>query len=239
MEPENAGSATVDVWVAPLDVPAPLRGRLLASLSPAERRRADSFRDPEDGRRFFVAHGWLRHVLAAALGTPAGDVPLTEDPRKPRLAATGGPCFNLSHAGELALVAVSDREVGVDVERLDRGVAPEAVRLACTQSEAAALDRLPDHARAEAFLRLWTAKEAYLKGRGLGLTVSPDWVEVGMPDEAMAPVRMLGEVGAAPWWVRELRPAPGYVGAVAAEGTDWRLALRTTAELGLDETTRG
>ena len=28
------------------------------------------------------------------------------------------------------------------------------------------------------------------------------------------------------WWVRRLRPAPGYVGAVAAEGPDWQLRLR-------------
>jgi 4'-phosphopantetheinyl transferase len=201
----------VEVWVAPLQVPPADRAVLLATLTPAERARADRYRFPADARRFSVARGWLRQVLGAELGIPGPDVTFADTRGKPRLAPAGGPCFNLSHAGELVVIAISAGEVGVDIEpETSAPAALEAAAIACTPAEAAALDRLPAEQRPSAALRLWTAKEAYLKATGEGLSVAPDQIEI-----------------AAPWTVRELRPAPGYVGAVAAEGDDWEVVLRS------------
>ena len=211
--------ATVHVWVAPLVVPDPQYASLVAALSATERERARRYRSADDARRFCVARGWLRHVLGVELGRPSAAVPVTEGPGKPRLLGRTGPCFNLSHAGELAVVAVADFEVGVDVEHCGSGEpALEAAPVACTPVELAALEQLPAGERAEAFLWLWTAKEAYLKARGVGLAVAPDSVEIGLA--------RAGEAGSTGWWVRALHPAPGYVGAVAAEGADWEVELR-------------
>ena len=197
--------------MAPLEVPPADRALLVASLTPPERARADRYRFPADARRFSVARGWLRLVLGAELGIPAPDVTFADTPGKPRLAPAGGPCFNLSHAGELAVIAVSAGAVGVDVEpEASAPAALEAAAIACTPAEAAALDRLPAEDRPLWALRLWTAKEAYLKATGEGLSAAPDQVEI-----------------AAPWTVRALCPAPGYVGAVAAEGEDWEVVLRS------------
>ena len=220
--------STVEVWVAPLDVDAP---PLVACLSARERRRAARFRTARDARRFAAAHGWLRHVLGAVLGLSPGDVRLADGAGKPHLAGGRGPRFNLSYSGEVALVAVSLHEVGVDVERVDRPGALEAAAVACTPSEQAALDRLSAPERAAAFLRLWTMKEAYLKARGTGLAVAPDLVEVGPPIDGRAPARTAGEPGPARWWVRELRALPGYVGAVAAEGGEWIAVERDARQL--------
>ena len=200
----------MEVWVAPLQVPASSHDALVATLTPAEHDRAGRYRFPDDARRFSVARGWLRHVLGDAVGVAPADIALAAGPGKPRLDAAGGPCFNLSHAGELAVIALSDSEVGVDVEHESSApAAREAAAVAGTPAEAAALDFLPAEARPAAALSLWTAKEAYLKATGEGLTVPPDEVEI--------PVT---------WSVRELRPAAGYLGAVAAEGEDWEVVLR-------------
>ena len=224
--------ATVQLWVAPLDVPPPVLARLLAGLSPAERRRAERYRFADDARRFAAGRGWLRHVLGAELHVQPEDVELADGPGKPRLACTGGPFFNLSRSGDLVLVALGPSEVGVDVEHHDGGRALEAATLACTPAERADLDRLPAAARAEAFLWLWTAKEAYLKARGIGLDVSPDRVELGEGSPgAAAPVRTVGEARPGRWWVRRLRPRPGYVAAVAAEGSDWLVDVRRPADV--------
>jgi 4'-phosphopantetheinyl transferase len=127
---------------------------------------------------------------------------------------------------------VADREVGVDVEpTVGAAAVLEAVRVACTPRETAALDRLDPGRRAEAFLRLWTAKEAFLKGRGVGLAVAPDRVRVGAERAGAMPVRLLDDPDPAQWWVRELDLGPGYVGAVAAEGRDWVVELRRAADL--------
>jgi 4'-phosphopantetheinyl transferase len=175
----------------------------------------------------------LRVVLGAASATAPAEVRLSPDGAgKPRLVPAGRLCFNLSHAGDLALIALAGHEVGVDVEHVDSGPGGlEAVALACSPAEAAALDELPPPERAGAFLRLWTAKEAYLKATGVGLATSPATFEVGPADPTGAsPVVIDGDTGAH-WWVRRLAPVPGYVGAVAAEGRDWAVELRDVAVL--------
>jgi len=221
--------------VAPLVVPPAVSASLLSSLTAAEHARAGRYRSPVDARRFAMARGWLRHVLGAGMGTPAAAVRFADDPGKPRLEGRVEPHFNLSHAAELALIAIAASEVGVDIEHTASGThGLEAVGLACTPEELAVLDRLPPGDRAEAFLRLWTAKEAYLKARGVGLTVPPNRVEVGTAAPgAAAPVRVAGDSGPLRWWVREIRPAPAYIAAVAAEGPHWVVELRSTAALRL------
>ena len=61
--------------------------------------------------------------------------------------------FNLSHSGGMIALAVSDHEVGVDLQQ--RSDVPPAVRR-----------RLSEQENQEDFFRLWTAKEAYVKFLG-------------------------------------------------------------------------
>lgn len=223
--------ATVDLWVAPLDLPTDDLDRLAASLGAGERRRAARYRSPADARRFTAARGWLRHVLGAVLGVDPAAVPVSEGAGKPRLPA-GGPRFNVSHSGELVVVAVAPFEVGADVEHARAGRRwADVVALACAPEEVAALAARAGGEREDGFLALWTAKEAYLKATGEGLAVDPRRVVVGRP----APGRASAvTVDGAPtgWSVRPVVPAGGYVGAVAAEGVDWDVRLRPAAELG-------
>ncbi|HEV2726651.1 MAG TPA: hypothetical protein VGV34_00060 [Solirubrobacterales bacterium] len=89
----------------------------------------------------------LREVLAVYLGEDPELIRLEKGEHgKPRLADSPRRLeFNLSHSGELALVAVSgEHEVGVDVER----VRPK---------------------RGEAFYRRWACHEAHVKCLGTGL----------------------------------------------------------------------
>lgn len=224
--------STVEVWVAPLDAPADVLRTLAHSLAPDERARAAGFRSPADGRRFALAHGWLRLVLGAALGVAPADVALAGGPGKPVLVGASGPRFNLSHAGDLAVVAVAPFEVGVDVEPLaggDRWSAAAAA--ACAPAEAEAIGRLPAGERAAAFLAAWTAKEAHLKGVGTGLATEPRHVVVGVPDRHRPTPVGRSDGGPGGWFVRRIEPAPGHVGAVAAQGAAWRAVVRPAAGL--------
>lgn len=223
--------ATVEVWPAWLDAPAAVLDRLAASLTPAEQRRAAAFRSAADARRFTAGRGWLRHVLGAVLGLRPAAVPVSQGRDKPRLLLAGPPRFNVSHAGELVAVAVASFEVGVDVEHLDAGRRwDDLVGVACSPEEAATLARLPTGEREAAFLAVWTAKEAYLKGTGEGLAVAPGRVSVGRPSPDLHNrVRVDGRDSG--WCVRPIRPADGYVGAVAGEGGRWRVRLRPTTDL--------
>lgn len=227
VDPTPAPPSPVVVWVAPLDPPPPVAERLTAWLDDAELARARLLPTSVHARRAAVSRGWLRAVLGHALGRDPASVRFTPGPGKPALAGGDGPCFSSSRRGALALLATAPHPVGVDVERVG-GDAPtlSMLELTCTPGEAAALAGRPPAERGDAFLALWTAKEAYLKALGTGLAVAPALVEIGAAATAPGgPVAMVGDPGPPRWWVRPLAPAPGYVGAVAAEGSAWTVHL--------------
>ena len=72
--------------------------------------------------------------------------------------------FNCSHSGEYVVCAVSEKDVGVDLERI-RPVNPRLERT-LTEAERRWLANLPSQKRDEGFLRLWTLKESWIKCRG-------------------------------------------------------------------------
>lgn len=116
--------------------------------------------------------------MSAQLGIPPGAVQLERLPGgKPVVANAPDLHVNLAHSDTLAVVAVSTLSpVGVDVERL-RPVGEALIATACTPGES---DRLRGRAPAERereFLQLWTAKEAFLKACGRGLSVEPAMVD--------------------------------------------------------------
>ncbi|MGX8699145.1 MAG: 4'-phosphopantetheinyl transferase family protein [bacterium] len=133
----------------------------LPLLPPGRAARALRYANPADRRRSVGA----ALLLAERFGR---DVALSYNQYgKPFLLGENVPCISLSHAGELCALAVSERPIGVDVERL-RCSLPVAERF-FTPPEVHALRALSGEAQARLFTRLWTAREAWLKMRGVGL----------------------------------------------------------------------
>lgn len=88
---------------------------------------------------------------------------------KPRLP--GGPCFNLSHAGDYAVLAVSDGEIGVDIERERRANTAGLAKRFYHPAEQADIAGAPDPVAR--FFTIWSLKESYVKALGRGFAVSP------------------------------------------------------------------
>lgn len=148
-----------------------------AALTPEEIKQAEAFRHAESRARFVGARAALRELLAAQLHLRPAAVRFIRTERgKPQLHPEHGSAvqFNVSHAGNIVLVALArTTELGVDVET-QRPV-PQALELAqryFAPEEAMALEHTPEAERAAAFLRLWTRKEAQLKATGRGLADS-------------------------------------------------------------------
>ncbi len=118
-----------------------------------------------------------------------------------------GFCFNLSHSGTLAVLAVADGEVGVDVEKI-AAASDKLIRRVCTERECAYLFSFSEEERAREFFRIWTAKESAAKFLGAGLA-SPKHFEVDLS---------CGEVkrGSASFPIREYA-LDGYALTVCAE----------------------
>jgi 4'-phosphopantetheinyl transferase len=222
--------SVVDVVAVALEQPGAEVARMEAALGERELDIAGRLARPELRRRYVVAHGALRELLGGRLGVSAQSLDIAADPGgKPRLAAPahGDLRFNLSHSGELAVIAVAaNREVGVDVERLrpfERAAAMAARFF--TAAEASALEAVEVSQRDAEFLAMWSAKEAYGKARGEGLGESLRHVRLGpVPARMGEPFTIAdGAQASRRWSGLTMQPRPGYVGALVVEGSDWRL----------------
>lgn len=164
----------------------------------------------------------LLHVLSAYLGQDKTAIQLeSEEHGRPRLAAgyDSSLDFNWSHSGDHALIAVG-RHVrpGVDVECVrPRQRLLEIARRYFDPVEVSLLERLAEGARLEAFLAMWTAKEAVLKALGRGIAFGLDRVGVDLEDGAPA-LRRLGDDDGGGWQLQGFSPAAGVLAALAWKG---------------------
>lgn len=200
--------------------------RLTGLLTADERGRAARFRFAADRDRFVVARARLRLVLASFGAGPPERIRLAHGAHgKPLLPAHPELQFNVSHAGDLALIAVARRAaVGVDLERLDRRHRLEDVAACCfSGAERAALARLDPCTRAAAVVRCWCRKEAYLKARGVGLTLPLDSFDVATDVRTASFGSLLLATRARTrdvedWDLRDVDVGADYVAAVALRG---------------------
>ncbi|HXY69181.1 MAG TPA: 4'-phosphopantetheinyl transferase superfamily protein [Gemmatimonadales bacterium] len=212
----------VHVWTLQLDLERETQERLESLLSDAEVVRARRFEAAAYRRRWVAAHGLLRVVLSGYTGQRPEDVAFEDGPGgKPRLADPEGPRFNLTHADGLALVAVSrTHEVGVDVERVREIGSLRALADHCfSPAERLALEAVAGPQRLQAAFAGWTRKEAFLKVLGEGLARPLDSFDVTLvPGEPFRLLRV-DDAADAPgrYTLRAVRPAPGYIGAVAVD----------------------
>ncbi len=175
----------VHLWLAPLAVEPDELARFEELLSHDEGARAGRLLDRENRNRLIAGRGLLRTILGRYLEKPPAEIRFAYGEQgKPSLAGEGhhGLAFNLSHGGELLLLAVArHREVGVDLEQMrdDLPFREMAARYFASP-ERAELFALPPQTQLRAFYRCWTRKEAYLKGCGSGFSRPSDSFAVSL-----------------------------------------------------------
>ncbi len=76
--------------------------------------------------------------------------------------------FNISHSKDYVICAVSEKPVGCDIEKVE-AARMNVAKKAFTAKEQAYMDGVSEPKKAEAFYRLWTMKESYLKMTGEGM----------------------------------------------------------------------
>jgi 4'-phosphopantetheinyl transferase len=227
----NLDGTEVHVWRSGLDRSAPCVKKLRLTLTPDERTRAERFHFQRDCDRFIVSRGTLRAILGRYLHTEPHQLRFCYGNRgKPMLInEQRGDIFrfNVSHSHNLAVFAVTrGREIGIDLEWARPGLDCQQIaeRLFSPQ-EIRVLRALHRDAQDEAFFNCWTRKEAFIKAKGGGLSISLNEFEVSLsPGEPAALLTTMGDPQEAfRWSLRELFPSPGFSAAIAVEGRDWQL----------------
>jgi 4'-phosphopantetheinyl transferase len=183
--------------------------RFLHVLSSDEHDRAARFRFDVHRNRYIVCRGKLREMLGSHLGViPTGLAFSYGSHGKPFLAQ-GEIQFNVSHSHNMGMIAVSAVEVGCDIERIDPKFADEQIpERFFSPSEVAALRALPVGEQRDAFFRIWTRKEAFIKACGLGVSMGLDTFDVTLAPD---PKLLRGPDG---WDFHAVNAPHGYAAAV-------------------------
>ena len=224
----------VDVWLAePAAIDADRLRGYETLMDAKERERWQRLRMPKSRLIHLVARALLRTTLSLY-----GNVePMhwrfeTNDYGRPHIAAPEidrDLRFNLSHTDELVVLAIAEGcEIGIDVESLDRRL--DTAQIAPTvfeASELSAFQSAPEHQRRDVFFAFWTLKEAYIKARGMGVSLPLDGFAFDLsqshprigfndrcPDDASR------------WQFRRFDAAPEHVIAVAVEAPESTVDIR-------------
>lgn len=216
----------IHLWLVRLDAGPDIVETLLPCLSTDERVRADRLRIRKVRDYFIVARGVLRKILGGYLCIPPNTVSFVYGPHgKPELNPEDHSdlFFNLSHSGDLGLLAVNRTcPIGADIERTrgDRHFLKLAERFFSAR-EFAELRSLPAEDLVQGFYSCWTRKEAYLKAIGTGLATPLNAFDVSLkPDERAALVaQRLDPSEPERWDIRDIDVPAGYRAAVV---TGWK-----------------
>lgn len=188
------------------------------------RRKADRFTFEKDKRLCVGAELLLRKALVlAGAGTI---VPETEEGEygKPYLKDYPGIRFNLSHSGDMVLCAISDREVGCDIELIEKVPNLNLMSRFFYRDE---FEKIMNAGSAEeqmkTFYRFWTLKESFMKMKGLGMHLGPE--TFGIRLEKNTPRLICGEEGPVAYCFREYDSVKGYRCALCIENHPEEIGL--------------
>jgi 4'-phosphopantetheinyl transferase len=215
-------SSQVHVWQASLDRPTSAIEALAQLLAADEQQRAARFRFESDRRKFIVARGLLRSILARYLDIPPDQIQFSYGERgKPELSsayAKGDLKFNVSHSQEQALYAIAlDRSVGIDLEYIRPIDAAALSQRFFSPAEAAIIASLTGAEQHRCFFKGWTQKEAYLKATGDGLG-GLESVQVSLQG-SMGLIKLNGDAErAAAWTTQEITVNADYIAALVVRG---------------------
>lgn len=212
--------STIHIWSFPTRASHHVVATFERVLIPEEKDRAFRFRFYQLYTSFVIARGALRYLLGHYLNCDPTRVSLVYGPRgKPAVESPSSLQFNMTHSGDLAVIALTlRREIGVDIERI-RTLAdmPQIANHFFCPEEAAEVMRAPHTERERAFFLCWTRKEAYIKATGDGFSAPLGSFRVTV--DPAKPARFVyvqhNEIEAKSWTLHDLRVSVGYAAALA------------------------
>jgi len=197
--------------------------RYWSVISGAEKAKCDRYVFEKDRLSCLVTRALVRFVLSVVTGLPPGHFQFTENAHgKPALeqGCVSMPIrFNLSHSRGLTACAVAlDRAIGVDVEHHQENIDLSLAERYFTLREADYIRERPPEERAAAFFDLWTLKEAYIKARGMGLSIDLDQFGYEINPEIRVHMDSCLEDTPDRWRFFRFSPEADYHAAIAVQG---------------------
>jgi 4'-phosphopantetheinyl transferase len=226
----SLGDNEIHVWHIDLTAQEAAIDSLSPLLDKDEKSRAARFIVPEPRIQFILSRAFLRIALGRYLQIEPREVRFqTAEHGKPELAEHSGLHFNLSHTDGATVIAITRAgQVGVDVERIRENMDPLQLGARFfSRQESEWLRSQPMSQRFAAFFACWTAKEAYVKACGSGLSAPLDGFAVAIrPGDAELHLEIYGKPAESRRWsMWRLDLGPELRGALAVEALNCELRL--------------
>lgn len=158
-------------------------------MSHERRRKIDSCLFNKD-KRLSLGAGILMDRGLSAYGLCEREVMVSYGKNgKPYLPRHPHIHFNLSHSGSRALAVFAAVETGCDIEQMEQADLALAERFFTRKEYAFISGKQGSERQEEAFYRLWTLKESFLKAVGAGLALSLDAFEITISPKGKVAVR--------------------------------------------------
>ncbi|NMB34027.1 MAG: 4'-phosphopantetheinyl transferase superfamily protein [Clostridium sp.] len=144
--------------------------------------RIKRFRRIEDSMRTLAADLLIRTAACIRFNTQNRFLKFQKGCKgKPYLLNNKDFHFNLSHSGDFAVCAISNKTIGIDIEKVQDMDFSIAKRF-FSQSETQDLFSKDGEARKQYFFDLWTLKESYIKADGRGMFLPLNSFSFGIKD---------------------------------------------------------
>ncbi len=211
----------VVVWMTEVSTSRDALPFLEPCLDAQDRERAARFHFAEDRARYVLGRGLARNILGRYLSQkPETIEPAFTERGQPYFPGDETMRFSITHARDLVAVALTARaRVGIDIECMERKLNLEGVAERILSAEDfREFEALPEQEKVVAFFRIWTRKEAYLKGTGDGITIALKKIAVSMHAEEIGTIAdARDEAGAKKWRMHALALPANYMGCVACD----------------------
>lgn len=149
-------------------------------LNKTELHRAQKYHFEKDRHRFIICRTILKLILAQQTFDEISNINIKIDQNnKPYISSKKAIFFNMSHAGDYAIIAVCCVPVGIDLEYQNKKFDFTEI-LPSTFSKLEIETILKSTDKTAMFFKLWTRKEAIVKATGKG--ISDDLIQVPATD---------------------------------------------------------
>jgi 4'-phosphopantetheinyl transferase len=171
---ENASSCeylinkNIDIWRINVNSNLKSTDNLFRVLSADEIAKANRFFRERDKTRHIISHGAIRNILGKYLNQPPSLIEFKDGiNKKPYIINKTGLHFNLSHSADWIILAISNWEIGADVELINYSFEYKDVMEGYFSDEE--INFINEAQSTDRFFLLWTRKEVQIKATGKGL----------------------------------------------------------------------